>query len=94
MSRHDEDIASDYADWSGDDGDDGDDRYEEYKDAVAMGYIWPDGTQREPPEPDWSAREYAEHCEEMHGGGACDCPMVPLEAASPGDPGYSDEPPF
>ncbi len=25
--------------------DDGDDRYDEYKDAVAMGYINPDGTQ-------------------------------------------------
>jgi hypothetical protein len=28
--------------------DDGDDHYDEFKDAVAMGYINPDGTQCEP----------------------------------------------
>jgi hypothetical protein len=54
--------------------DDGDDRYEEYKDSVAMGYINPDGTQREPREPDWDAILYANHCEEIHAGAACDCP--------------------
>ena len=30
-------------------------------------------------EPDFEAIAYAEHCEEAHGGGACDCP--------PPDPG-------
>ena len=75
--------------------DDGDDRYEEHKDGVAMGYINPDGSQREPDEPDWDAREYAEHCGEMHGGEACDCPPAPLpEPAKPGDPSYATEPPF
>jgi hypothetical protein len=54
--------------------DDGDDHYEEYKDSVAMGYINPDGTQREPPEPDWDAIGYAKHCDEAHFGAACDCP--------------------
>jgi hypothetical protein len=30
---------------------------------------------REPPEPDHDAIEYARHCEEDHGGKACDCPL-------------------
>jgi hypothetical protein len=74
--------------------DDGYDRYDEYKDDLAMGYINPDGSQREPDEPDWDAREYAEHCDEMHGGAVCDCPRTPIEPTGPDDPGYSDEPPF
>ena len=34
------------------DEDDGDDRYDEFKDGVAMGYLNPDGSQREPDPPD------------------------------------------
>jgi len=51
-----------------------DDRWQEYKDGVAMGYINPDGTQREPDEPDFGSEDYARHCDEEHGGKACTCP--------------------
>ena len=44
-----------YEPWPGDrddlDDDDGDDRYDEFKDGVAMGYLNPDGSQREPDPP-------------------------------------------
>ena len=45
------DERGDYDDQD-DDHDDGDDRYDEYKDDLAMGYINPDGSQREPDPPD------------------------------------------
>lgn len=57
--------------------DDGDDRYEEYKDDLAMGYINEDGSQREPPEPDWDQRAEGEHSWRVHGGGPCDGPEPP-----------------
>jgi hypothetical protein len=72
-----------------------DDRYDEYKDGVAMGYINPDGTQREPDEPDQEALAYWRHCDDEHGGMPCNCP--------PPDPGtwelpegktYAEEAPF
>lgn len=70
MSRHDEDIASDYADWSGFD-DDGDD-YESPEDYEAA-------QRRAEEPPDWYLEEEAErqherHRAEEHGGGECDCP--------------------
>jgi hypothetical protein len=37
--------------------------------------------------------EYAEHCDQVHGGGNCDCPRPPLEAGDPDQP-YATEPPF
>jgi len=81
---------------SGDDYDDGDDHYDEFKDNVAMGYINPDGSYREPPEPGFDALAEAEHSRQVHGGGPCDCPVPsPAEAQWPEPPGgYSDEPPF
>lgn len=85
----------------GGDYDDGDDRYDEYKDDLAMGRIWPDGSYREPPEPDWDAVEEQrlqwEHEQAAHGGKRCDCEPEPspAEAWGPEPPGgYSDEPPF
>jgi hypothetical protein len=70
-----------------------DDRYDEYKDDLAMGRIYPDGTQRDPDETAYleaeAAHEYELHCAEVHGGSNCDCPRPALE---PGE--YSDEPPF
>jgi len=33
------------------------------------------GDDREPTEPDHDAIAYAEHCEAVHGGKACDCPL-------------------
>ena len=62
---------TDVGDW------DDDDRYQEYKDGVAMGYINPDGSQREPGEPDWDQRAEERHCWNAHGGRACDCPEPP-----------------
>lgn len=56
-----------------------DDRYQEYKDGVAMGYINPDGTQREPREPDWDAMAAEEHSRDAHNGGECDCPAPSAE---------------
>lgn len=50
------DISDDYDEWDDREPDPGDfeddDRYDEYKDDLAMGYIWPDGTQRDPDPPD------------------------------------------
>jgi hypothetical protein len=40
---------------------------------------WEPGDDRGPREPDWEAIEYAEHCEEVHGGEACDCPRPSRE---------------
>lgn len=96
MSRHDEEIAADLADWSGDDEPDYEpDYYQEYKDGVATGLLNEDGSQREPDEPDFEAEAYAEHCDEAHGGGACVCPPPPpIEPARPGDPDYATESPF
>jgi hypothetical protein len=89
------DVSDDYETGDEDGYDLDDDRYDEYKDGVAMGYINPDGSQREPDEPDWEAEEYARHCYEVHGGAACDCPPPPpIEPAKPGDPDYAEEPPF
>jgi hypothetical protein len=74
-------------------GDDGEDRYQEYKDDLAMGYINPDGSQREgpcePPE-EYLEREAEEqaarHSRDAHDGGPCTCLR---------DPGqFSDDPPF
>ena len=76
VSRHDDDIAADHADWSGlDNGWDDDDREdpEEYEAAQRRA--------EEPP--DWYLEEEAErqherHCAAVHGGGECDCrPQVP-----------------
>lgn len=93
MSRHDEEIATDYADWSGLDEDDGDDRYDEFKDDLAMGRIWPDGSYREPdgePPQEYleaeAERHYEIHCRQEHGGRECDCPVDTTV--------YCDEPPF
>ncbi len=62
------------------DEDDGDDRYEEYKDGVAMGYINPDGSQREPdPEAYLEQRAGQEH-RRWHGGAPCDCPPFDFDA--------------
>lgn len=69
------------------------DGHQRYKDDLASGYINPDGSQRDPDEPDWGAEEHAEHCDEHHGGNACDCPRPPIEAW-PDGPDYADEPPF
>jgi hypothetical protein len=41
-----------YGDYEPDADDDGDDRNDEYKDDLAMGYINPDGSQREPDYPE------------------------------------------
>lgn len=65
------------------DDDDGDDRYDEYKDDLAMGYINPDGSQREP---DMEPPEYPE-------------PAAHGEVRGPVDPwkthdGPWDDPPF
>ena len=51
------DDYDDQDEWPGD-RDDLDDRYDEYKDNLAMGYINPDGSQREPdpPEDPWCYR--------------------------------------
>jgi hypothetical protein len=70
-----------------------DDRYDEYKDNLAMGYINPDGSQRDPDEPDFGAEEYAEHCDEVHGGKACDCPK-PDPWVLPEGETYAEEAPF
>jgi hypothetical protein len=69
-----------------------DDRYDEYKDDLAMGYIYPDGTQREPDEPDWGAEEYRAHCEEAHGGKSCTCPPPEPAEWAPGDIPFGEAP--
>lgn len=76
-----------------DERDDDDDRYDEYKDDLAMGYINPDGSQRDPDEPDFGAEEYAEHCDEAHGGKSCTCP-APALAELPEGETCTDEAPF
>jgi hypothetical protein len=53
--RDDEDECEGAPDPEDDDEDD--DRWQEHKDGVAMGYIWPDGSYREPDEPDWGERD-------------------------------------
>jgi hypothetical protein len=70
------------------------DHWQEYKDDLVMGRINEDGSQREPDEPDFAAIEYAEHCDDAHGGAACDCPLPLIEPAQPGDPDYAEEAPF
>jgi hypothetical protein len=62
-----------------------DDRYDEYKDSVAMGYINPDGSQREPDEPDFWAEDYSRHCDEAHGGKSCTCPPPGLAELPEGE---------
>jgi hypothetical protein len=97
--------ADDYRDDAPDE-DDGDDRYDEYKDDLAMGYINPDGSQREPDESAYlemqAREEEQEHQDEAHGGGPCTCPP-PAADPQPGSHGpvdpwegtaRTDEPPF
>lgn len=75
------------------DEDDGDDRYEEYKDGVAMGYLNPDGSQREPDPPDgydpWdyrlSRRERFRRVLRT---------LLPRRRVVTGRGQYDDEPPF
>jgi hypothetical protein len=93
MSRHDEDIAADLADWTGFDEDERD-YWQEYKDGVAQGYINPDGSQREPGEPDFEAEAYDRHCQETHGGKACDCPPSETAWELPEGETYDTEAPF
>lgn len=68
-----DDYRDDYRD------DDEDDRYDEYKDDLAMGYINPDGSQREPEPPEPGDEEpdldalTAKHRTGVHAGGPCTC---------------------
>jgi hypothetical protein len=55
--------------------DDERDYWQEYKDDVAMGYINEDGSPREPDPDDYAEREADQrHLDQVHDGGACDCP--------------------
>lgn len=67
------------------------DYHQEYKDDLAAGRIWPDGSYREPSEPDWEAEARHRHCWEMHGGRECDCEPPEITAS---DDVSSEEPPF
>lgn len=74
--------------------DDERDYWQEYKDGVATGQLNPDGSQREPGEPDFAAGEYERHCEEAHGGEACDCPPDDSAWELPEGAVYDTDPPF
>ena len=71
----------------------GDDHYDQYKDDLAMGRIYEDGSYREPDEPDWGALDEQRHSAEAHGGKACDCPP-PDPVELPEGETYDMEAPF
>jgi hypothetical protein len=73
-----------YDDWD-------EDGHQRYKDDLAQGYIYPDGTPRDPDPPDEYLEAEAErhaqiHRDQEHGGGECNCPVA--------EPVYGDEAPF
>jgi hypothetical protein len=70
------------------------DYWQEYKDDLAMGRIYEDGTPRDPDPTDYLEQQAQEqHEDAVHGGGPCNCPPgEPLNPEPPG--GYDDEPPF
>lgn len=82
MSRHDDYIAADRGDWSGEDDYDpylDEDGYDDYPEPSESPEEY-EAAQRQAEEPpDWYLEELAErehelHCAEAHGGGECDCP--------------------